>query len=51
MSVRFLAGAIGRTELLFGENGRTIDFKGAGFGERIRSLVLDILGFKWSLAI
>lgn len=51
MSIRFLAGAIGRTELLFGENGRTIDFKGAGFEGRIRSLVLDILGSKWPLDI
>lgn len=51
MNVRFLARVIGRTELLFGENGRTTDFKGAGFVGRIRSLVSDILGLKWPLDI
>lgn len=53
MSPRFLAGAMGRVELPFAENERTVAGKGVYIlmGERcrIRSLVLGILDLRYPL--
>lgn len=46
MSLRFLAGAIGRIKLLFAESGKMGGWQGCRFWGRIRSLVLDILGLR-----